>query len=107
MAIDSNNYLIKTMKKIEALKQAGSFIDYYHVVFAHAQKASACSFAYTGKVENVELWDCYSVSTRNGHKLIELFGAETNLIVVYDPRHFSHCVSRYFIREMKRQSQRH
>ena len=40
-------------------------VDYYHVAFAHAQKASALSFANTGKVENVELVDCYPVSIRN------------------------------------------
>ena len=33
-----------------------AFIDYYQAVSAHSQKASEHSFAYTGNVENVELW---------------------------------------------------
>ena len=58
-------------------------IDYYHVAFAHAQKASAHSIAYTGNVENVELQDCYLFPCKIRHKLVELPGAKTNSIEVY------------------------
>ena len=59
-------------------------IDYHLVAFAHAQKASPRVYLHTP--EMLKMWNFGTVIQfpyEIRHKLVERFGAKTNLIVVY------------------------